>query len=168
MSEAKLTLFYGPGSSSMAPHIALWEVGATFSAKLISFAREEQRSPAYLAINPAGKVPTLLVDEQPLTEVAAILFYLAERYPDAQLLPDEPLERAFSAFLAAVLEVTPAAVIGPELAPRLRAAGVEASEAERAAALLEEASAVRYGGGDGAGLARRVGALIEDWCGGAP
>ncbi len=94
MSEAKLTLFYGPGSSSMAPHIALWEVGATFSAKLISFAREEQRSPAYLAINPAGKVPTLLVDEQPLTEVAAILFYLAERYPDAQLLPDEPLERA--------------------------------------------------------------------------
>lgn len=83
-----LTLFFAPGSSSMAPHIALREVGAPFEARPLSFARRENRDPAFLAINPEGKVPTLLVDGRPLTEVAAILFYLARRFPAAGLLPD--------------------------------------------------------------------------------
>jgi len=47
------------------------------------------KSPDYLAINPEGKVPTLLIDGRPLTEVAGILFYLAKAYPDAKLLPDD-------------------------------------------------------------------------------
>lgn len=42
----------------------------------------------YLALNAEGKVPTLLVDGRPLTEVAAILFYLARAFPDAGLLPE--------------------------------------------------------------------------------
>lgn len=84
-----LTLYYTPGSSSMAAHIALYEVGLPFEAKLISLARKEQKSPAYLALNPEGKVPTLIVEGGPLTEVAGILFYLGKRYPAAKLLPDD-------------------------------------------------------------------------------
>ena len=82
-----LTFFFGPGSSSMAVHIALHEVGASFESRPLSFAKREQRAPEFLALNPEGKVPTLLVDGRPLTEVAAILFYLAKRFPEAGLLP---------------------------------------------------------------------------------
>ena len=72
----------------MAVHIALLEVGATFEAHPVSFCRRENRTPAYLALNLEGKVPTLLVGGRPLTEVAAILFYLARRFPKAGLLPE--------------------------------------------------------------------------------
>lgn len=82
-----LTLYFAPGASSMAPHIALHEIGVPFEARPLSFARKENRTPAYLAINPEGKVPTLLIDGRPLSEVAGILFYLARRFPDAGLLP---------------------------------------------------------------------------------
>ena len=83
----KLTLYLMPGSSSMAPHIALHEVAAPFETRTIQLASKDNRTPAYLAINPEGKVPTLLVDDRPMTEVAAILFYLARRFPAANLLP---------------------------------------------------------------------------------
>ena len=84
-----LTLYFAPGSSSMAAHIALHEVGAEFESRPMSFAKRDMRSPSYLALNPEGKVPTLVIDGRPLTEVAAILFYLARAYPEAKLLPDE-------------------------------------------------------------------------------
>jgi glutathione S-transferase len=84
-----LTLYFSPGSSSMAAHIALHEVGATFDAKPLSFARKEHQAPAFRAINPAGKVPALLIDGRLLTEVAGILFYLAKRFPEAGLLPED-------------------------------------------------------------------------------
>ena len=83
-----LTLYFAPGASSMAVHIALHEVGAAFDTRPLSFYRRENRAPGYLALNPEGKVPTLLVDGRPLTEVAAILFYLARRFPAAGLLPE--------------------------------------------------------------------------------
>jgi glutathione S-transferase len=84
-----LTLYFAPGSSSMAAHIALHEVGAPFESRPISLAKKENRTYAFLAINPEGHVPTLLIDGRPLTEVAAILFYLARRFPEAALLPDD-------------------------------------------------------------------------------
>ena len=87
-----LTLCFSPGSSSMAPHIALHEIGAPFESLPISLAKKENREPAFLALNPEGKVPTLLVDGRPMTEVAAILFYLAKRFPAAGLLPQGDLE----------------------------------------------------------------------------
>jgi glutathione S-transferase len=88
----QFTLYLAPGSSSMAVHIALHELGVSFERRVISFAKKEQREPAFLAINPEGTVPVLLIDGRPLKEVAAILFYLAKRFPDAELLPRNNLE----------------------------------------------------------------------------
>jgi len=87
-----LTLYFAPGASSMAPHIALHEIGEPFDGRPVSFAKGEQRSAAYLAVNPEGKVPVLLIEGRRLTEVAAILFYLAKRFPAANLLPAGDIE----------------------------------------------------------------------------
>jgi len=87
-----LAFYFAPGTSSMAPHIALHETGAPFEARPLSFAINEQREAPYRAINPEGKVPALVIDGRPLTEVAAILFYLAKRFPEAALLPKDDLE----------------------------------------------------------------------------
>ena len=87
-----LILYFSPGASSMAAHIALHEIGTAFEGKPMSFRQKDMRAPEYLALNPEGKVPALLVDGRPLTEVAAILFYLAKRFPDADLLPRDDIE----------------------------------------------------------------------------
>ena len=82
-----LTLYFTPGASSMAAHIAVHEVGVPFESRPLSLTKGEQHSPAYRALNPEGKVPTLVIDGRPLTEVAAILYYLAKQFPAAGLLP---------------------------------------------------------------------------------
>jgi glutathione S-transferase len=87
-----LTLYFAPGASSFAVHIALQEIGVPFEGKPMSFKNNDLRAPDYLALNPEGKVPTLMVDGRPLTEVAAILYYLAKRFPDAGLLPRDDTE----------------------------------------------------------------------------
>ena len=87
-----LTLYFAPGSSSFAVHIALHEIGVPFEGKPMSFKKNDMRSPGYLALNPEGKVPTLVIDGRLLTEVAAILYYLARRFPDAGLLPSDDIE----------------------------------------------------------------------------
>jgi glutathione S-transferase len=102
-----LTLYFAPGSSSMAPHIALHEIGVPFERRPVVL-KTDTRAPAYLAINPEGKVPTLLIDGRRLTEVAAILFYLARRYPEAGLLPADDIEAqaqalSWMSFVAATL-----------------------------------------------------------------
>ena len=112
-----LTLYFSPGSSAMATHIALHEIGVPFEAKPLSFAKREQHASEYLAINPEGKVPSLLMDGRVLTEVAATLYYLAKRYPEAKLWPDGGLEveaRAISwmSFIASTIH--PARRIGLE------------------------------------------------------
>ena len=84
-----LTLYLAPGSSSMAVHIALHEIGVPFETKPMSFSGNDMRAPHYLKLNPEGKVPTLLIGGRPLTEVAAILYYLAKRFPEAGLLPHD-------------------------------------------------------------------------------
>ena len=87
-----LTLYFAPGSSSMAAHIALHEVDAPFEGRPMSFRKNDMQSPDFLKINPDGKVPTLLIDGRVLTEVAGILFYLAKRFPEATLLPPDDIE----------------------------------------------------------------------------
>ena len=112
-----LTLYFSPGSSSMAVHIALHEIGADFESRLVSLAKGEQHKSEYLAVNPEAKVPTLLIDGRPLTEVAAILYYLAKRFPEAGLWPAGGLEAeaqaiSWMSFIASTIH--PARRIGPE------------------------------------------------------
>ncbi len=102
-----LTLYLAPGSSSMAAHIALHEVGAAFETRQVSLARRETRTPEFLRLNPAGQVPLLVTPEGTLTEVAAILFWLARRHPAAGLLPGDAMGEAravsWMSFLAATV-----------------------------------------------------------------
>jgi glutathione S-transferase len=81
-------LYWRPGAASMAPHAALAEIGVEY--RLVEIGREEaQEDPAYRALNPLGVVPTLLDSEHDLvlTESAAILLWLGDRFPESQLAP---------------------------------------------------------------------------------
>jgi len=90
-----MTLFYARGSSSLAAHIALEEAGAVFATVRIDEAAGEHRTPAYLRVNPRGKVPALrLADGIVLVENIAIQAYVARTHPEARLLPAEPLAEA--------------------------------------------------------------------------
>jgi glutathione S-transferase len=84
----KLTLYFAPDSCARVPLIALEEIGRPYSLEVVAFMRGQHKSPEYLALNPKGKVPLLVVDGVPLTENVAILTWLAERFPDAGLLPE--------------------------------------------------------------------------------
>lgn len=81
------TLFVAPGSCARVPTIALEEIGVPYETRLIKLPLNEQTSPEFLAINPKGKVPALLVDGVPLTENVAILTWLNKTFPGAGLLP---------------------------------------------------------------------------------
>ncbi len=83
-----LKLFYSPNACSLAPHIALDEAGADYEAVRVDFKNGEQRSERYLAINPKGRVPALVTDRGILTEVPAILGWVAQTYPAAHLKPE--------------------------------------------------------------------------------
>jgi len=84
----KLTLYFAPDSCARVPLIALEEIGSPYSLEVVAFMKGQHKSPEYLALNPAGKVPLLVVDGVPLTENVAILTWLAERFPEAGLLPE--------------------------------------------------------------------------------
>jgi glutathione S-transferase len=76
-----LTLYYGPGACSMASHIVLEESGEKYEPKRMDLAKGEQRTEAYLKMNPLGRVPLLQLDDgQPLAENTAILPYLGKRF----------------------------------------------------------------------------------------
>jgi glutathione S-transferase len=82
-------IIYGDkGSGAFAAEAALAEAGAQWEFREVSLERNEQRAPAFLAINPAGKIPALQLPEGELiTESLAMLLVIAERYPEANLLP---------------------------------------------------------------------------------
>jgi glutathione S-transferase len=82
-----LTLYFAPGSCSRVPLIALEEIGVPFEAKVVAFMAGEHKRPDYLALNPAGKVPTLIADGRPIAQNAAIQMFLARSFPDSGLLP---------------------------------------------------------------------------------
>lgn len=95
-----ITLWFAPGTCARVTAIALEEAGAAFDTRVIAFMRGEHRSPEFLALNPAGKVPVLVIDGQVLTQNAAILTYVARRFPAAQLLPEAPDAAAQAAVLS--------------------------------------------------------------------
>jgi glutathione S-transferase len=80
-------LHYKPGSAAMAPHAALAELGVDYELVLLENDDRGQIPPEYLALNPWGRVPTLEDGDLVLTESAAILLHLADRFPDAGLAP---------------------------------------------------------------------------------
>jgi len=83
-----MKFFYSPGACSIGIRVILEETGAPYEAQALDFARGEQRAPAYLAVNPKGKVPALVRDDgSVLTEFQTIAFWLARRFPEAALLP---------------------------------------------------------------------------------
>jgi len=105
-----IKLYYAPHSCALASHIALEEAGAAYSAVRISFAANEQRGPAYLAINPKGRVPAMVTDRGILTETPAILAFIAQSFPQAGLAPlDDPFAfaqvQAFNSYLCSTLHV---------------------------------------------------------------
>ncbi|CAH2807594.1 MAG: Glutathione S-transferase (EC [uncultured Paraburkholderia sp.] len=71
----------------MAVHRMLIEMAIQFEAKLVDIDAGAQHDPAYLKLNPAGHVPTLIVDGVPRHESVALLMLLAERHPEAALAP---------------------------------------------------------------------------------
>jgi glutathione S-transferase len=81
------TLYYSPGTASLAVHHALTELGQPFELKLTDIEKGAQKSPDYLAVNPLGMIPTLLIEGRPYAECAAILLLLSERHPEARLAP---------------------------------------------------------------------------------
>jgi len=114
-----LTLYFSPGASSMATHIALHEVGAPFETRYVALHQKANRAPEYLALNPEGKVPTLAIDGRVLTEVAGTLYYLARRFPEAGLLPVGDIEGSAGDLVDVVHRVD-----DPSGAPRGRSAAV--------------------------------------------
>ncbi len=105
-----IKLYYAPNSCSLAPHIALEDAGATYKAILVDFSKEEQRSPEFLALNPKGRVPALLTGNGVVSENPAILSYIAQSFPDANLAPiGDPFAfaqvQAFNAYIASTLHV---------------------------------------------------------------
>ena len=80
-------LYYAPGSASLLVHWLLIELDVPYELRLVDTAAKAQKSPEYLALNPNGVVPTLVLDGQPQYEAAALAMLLAERNPDALLAP---------------------------------------------------------------------------------
>lgn len=82
-----MKLFYSSNSCSLASHIALEEAGAPYEAVRLDLKSGDQRKPEYLKVNPKGRVPTLVTEQGVLTESPAILAYIAQRFPQANLAP---------------------------------------------------------------------------------
>ncbi|MBN9604312.1 MAG: glutathione S-transferase family protein [Afipia felis] len=82
-----LEFYYGVGTCALASHIALEEAGVQYNAHRVDMKANQQNSPEYLAINPKGRVPALVTDQGVLTETPAILAYIAQTFPKANLAP---------------------------------------------------------------------------------
>jgi glutathione S-transferase len=104
-----MKLFHSWGACSLASLIALEEAGADYELCVISTAAGDQRKPEYLAVNPKGRVPALVTEEGVLTETPAILAYVAQAYPKADLAPADPWAfarmQAFNSYLCSTVHV---------------------------------------------------------------
>jgi len=96
-----ITFYYNPMSRGRIVHWMLEEVGATYRFELLDMERNEHKRPAYLAINPMGKVPAIVHRGVVVTETAAICAYLADAFPAAGLAPalDDPARGTYLRWL---------------------------------------------------------------------
>jgi glutathione S-transferase len=104
-----LTLYFAPNTVSLATIIVLEEVGAPYVLERVDLTKGEQRSAAYLELNPLGRVPTLRTEHGLLSETPALLTFLARSIPAAALLPTaaflEARALSFLSYLASTVHV---------------------------------------------------------------
>ena len=105
-----LDFYFSPGSCALASHIALEEAGAEYRGHRVDFGQNHQQSPAFLKVNPKGRVPALATPEGILTETPAMLVYIAQTHPAAELAAmDDPFAfarlQAFNSYLASTAHV---------------------------------------------------------------
>ncbi len=105
-----LKFYYAPKTCALAVHLALEHIGEPYEAIALDFANQAQRSAEYLSINPKGRVPALATEQGILTETPALLMYLCQRYPDAELAPLHDLfavakMQAFNSYLCSTVHV---------------------------------------------------------------
>jgi glutathione S-transferase len=103
-------LYYASGTCALASHIALEEAGAAYTTERLDFKANQQNSPEYLAINPKGRVPSLVTDRGILTETPAMLAFIAQSFPQAKLAPlDDAFAlaqaQAFNSYLCSTVHV---------------------------------------------------------------
>lgn len=143
------TLHYYPGNASLLPHMILREAGAPFTLALVDRQANAHKSPAYLKLNPNGLIPVLeIAGEPPLFETAAIAITLAERHPEAGLIPPpgDPLRAQFFKWMLH-LSNTPQATFVSWFYPFQAADGeaaqaaVKAKAAERLDAMFDRIAA---------------------------
>ena len=101
-TDAALTLHHSPNTRSTGALILLEELGAPYQLHLLNMKAGEQREPAYLAINPMGKVPALTHGDALVTEQVAVFLYLADLFPAAGLAPaiGDPLRGPYLRWMA--------------------------------------------------------------------
>lgn len=85
--EPRVTFYHSPNTRSTAALTLLEELGAPYELKVLNMTAGEQRQPAYLAINPMGKVPAVVHDGALIAELPAVFIYLADLFPEAGLAP---------------------------------------------------------------------------------
>lgn len=105
-----ITLYYAPHTCSLASHIALEDAGARYELRRIDFGKTEQQSPSYVAINPKARVPAMTTPRGILTETPAMLAFIAQSFPQANLAPmDDPFAfaqlQSFNSYLCSTLHV---------------------------------------------------------------
>lgn len=86
-SDDRITLYYAPQTRATGARVLLEELGAPYDLHVLNMKASEQRQPAYLAINPLGKVPAIRHRGELVTEQVAIFIYLADLFPQAGLTP---------------------------------------------------------------------------------
>lgn len=108
-----INFYYAPRCCALASHIALEEAGAQYTSTRIDFSKQQQRSPEYLKINPKGRVPAMVTPQGVLTETPAMLAYIAQTHPQANLAPLDDAwafaqVQSFNAYLCATVHVAEA------------------------------------------------------------
>lgn len=120
MAARGITLYHSPASRAFTAYWMLEELGVPFRVETVDIRKGEQKSPEYLRLNPAGKVPTLVDGEAVVSENPAICIYLADRYGYGTLAPriEDPRRGAYLKWM-----VYSTAVVEPVRA--LHSAGVQ-------------------------------------------
>lgn len=139
-----LELYFAPGACSFVPHAGLEAIkaaaGAQFEPRLVKLHKGEHKTPQYLAMNPNGQVPVLVVDGKPLTQIVAICDFLDRSFPQAGMLPVEVWARAQALSQLAWMNNT----VHPTFTHVFRA--YEFAESEAAQADVRKVAAARFRG----------------------